>query len=249
MTRFAGKTVLITGGTSGIGLAVAKRIAAEGGRVGVTGTNPGRLESTRAALPAGSLVVADDAGKPDAGPALADAVKGGLGSLDGLFLNAGYGVFAPAEAVDAAHFDPMMNVNVRGAALHMAALKPLVKPGASIVVTSSVANYMGMPAGAVYSATKSAILTMSKSWAREMAGDGVRVNAVSPGPIDTNFFAGMGLSEQEVEGFSEQVKAQVPLGRFGSADEVAAVVTFLLSDDAAYVTGSEYMVDGGMTMR
>ena len=249
MGRFDGKRVLITGGTSGIGFATAKRIVDEGGEVAVTGTTQDHLDHAGRELPSGSLVLRNDAADPDAAKELADKVRSQMGELDGLFLNAGYGKFWPVEDTSAEAFDAMMNVNVRGPALHMAHLKPVMKDGGAVLITSSVSPYLGQGEGAIYGATKGACYAMARGWARDLAPRGIRVNAVAPGPIETNFFSGMGLSEEEAEGFKEQVKGMVPLARMGSDDEVAAVCCFLLSDDASYVTGSEYMVDGGMTMR
>ena len=248
MARFTGKRILITGGTSGMGLAAARRIVAEGGEVAVTGTTQEHLDEAGRTLPPESLVLRNDASDPDAAIALADKIRD-MDGIDGLWLNAGYGKFWDSRETDADRFDAMNNVNVRGPALQMAKLIPLLKDTASVVVTASVAAYLGQDQGAVYAGTKAALTGMARAWAAELAPRGIRVNAVAPGPIETGFFDDLGLSEDKAEAFTSQIKKQVPLGRIGTAEEAAAVALFLLSDDASYVTGSEYMVDGGMTMR
>ena len=249
MNRFDGKTVLITGGTSGFGLSAAKSIAQEGGTVAVTGMSENHLQDARDALPDGTMVLKNDASDPDAATELAEKVKSELGSLDGLWLNAGYGAFRPNQKNDAEFFDEIMNTNVRGPVLQMAQLMDTVADNGAVLLTSSVAPYLGQANGAVYAATKAACLALARSWSGAMADRGVRVNSVAPGPIDTNFMEGLGLSDEKKEKFVEQIKDQVPLGRFGSSEEVANVALFLLSDAASYVTGSEYFVDGGLTKR
>ena len=249
MARFDGKRVLITGGTSGIGLATAKRIVEEGGEVAVTGTSQDHLDEAGRSLPSGSLVLRNDASDPEAAKELGEKVKDQMGGIDGLFLNAGFGKFAPIGESDADLVDGMMAVNVRGPILQMKHLEGALKDGAAVVITSSVSPYLGQAQGAVYAATKGAVTALARAWARELAERKIRVNAIAPGPIDSNFMHATGLSDEEIEGFKKQITNMVALGRFGESEEVAAVATFLLSDDAAYVTGSEYMVDGGMTMR
>ena len=249
MTRFAGKTVLITGGTSGFGLEAAKMIAAEGGQVAVTGMSQDHLDEAKATLPESALVMRNDASDPDAAQTLAAAIGAKMGKLDGLWLNAGYGVFMDIASNHADNFDRMMNTNVRGPVLQMAALVDQVKDGGAVLLTSSVAPYLGMPNSAVYAATKAADLALARSWAGELAPRNIRVNSVAPGPIETNFFSAMELSEAEQEELTKSIKSQVPLGRFGTSAEVAQVALFLLSDAASYVTGSEYVVDGGMIKR
>lgn len=243
--RFQDKRVVITGGTSGIGLATARRLVSEGARVLVTGTNPERLAA--AGDVEGILAVANDAGHPAEAPALAEAALERLGGVDAAFLNAGLGRFDALADVTAEEFDREYAINVRGPLLHARALAPHLAEGGALLFNTSVARDLGMPGASIYASTKGAVRTLVRVLAAELAPAKVRVNAVSPGPIETSFFSRTGMAEEEIEGFAEQVLAGVPLGRFGEAREVAAVAAFLLSDDASYVTGAEYVVDGGMT--
>jgi NAD(P)-dependent dehydrogenase (short-subunit alcohol dehydrogenase family) len=244
--RFTGKRILITGGTSGMGLAGAKRIVAEGGEVGITGLNEARLEAARRDLPTGSLILRNDTTDPAAAAALAEEVEA-LGRLDGLWLNAGYAAIGPLEEVDAQSFDRMMAANVRGPMLQLAKLSGLLNPGASVVITASSSVYEGAAMTSLYAATKGAIVAMARSWATALAERGIRVNTLVPGPIETNFRHF--LPDEARHQFEEFVIGQVPLRRAGSADEAAAVALFLLSQDSSYVTGSQYAVDGGLVMQ
>ncbi|QZD89287.1 SDR family oxidoreductase [Qipengyuania aurantiaca] len=249
MARFTNKRFLITGGTSGFGLEAAKMIVAEGGHVAVTGMSEGHLDEAREALPDDALVLKNDASDPEAAKQLAASVRDRFEQLDGVWLNAGYGKFGPNDENDATFFDTMMNTNVRGPVLQMAAMMADIADGGSVLLTSSVAPYLGQAQGAVYAATKAACLALARSWSSALAPRKIRVNSVAPGPIDTNFMEGMGLSDEQKELFVSQIKDQVPLGRLGEAREVAEVALFLLSEQSSYVTGSEYFVDGGMTKR
>ena len=245
--RFANQSFLITGGSGGIGKATAARIVAEGGKVLVTGTNAHKLAAAASEIE-GLHTLQNDAGDPAAVEALAAAAKEHLGSLDGVFLNAGYGVFQPHTEVTSEAFDQQYAVNVRGVALHAAALTPLLKGGGSVLITGSVAKWLGMEGGVLYNSTKGATRTISRVLAKELAGRNVRVNELSPGPIGTGFFDRMDLPQEEQDAMSEGITSMVPLARFGTPEEVAAVACFLLSQDASYVTGADYVVDGGMTM-
>ena len=243
--RFEGSKFLVTGGTSGIGKAAVARLAAEGATVLATGTNPDRLAAIESEF--GVSVLANDAGDPGAADALATAVKERLGEIDGVFVNAGFGEFVPVEQVSVDSFDRQYGVNVRGPLLQVKALSPLLKSGASIVFNTSVANELGMAGASVYASTKAALRSVTRVLAAELAPRGIRVNAVSPGPIETDFLARAGVPAEQAQQMAQGILAQVPLNRFGKSEEVAAVATFLLSNEASFVTGAEYKVDGGMT--
>lgn len=246
MARFENKRVLITGATSGMGLAGAKRIVAEGGTVIATGLNPDRIGSTQSALGERGQVLANDTADPSGVALLVEAAEK-AGGLHGLWLNAGYAALGTPEEVDAGSFDRMMAANVRGPMLQLAALSGHLKNGASVVVTSSSSTYEGAAATGLYAATKGALIAMARSWATALAPRAIRVNVVVPGPIDTNFRHF--LPDDAKRGFEDFVIGQVPLARAGTPEEAAAVALFLLSDDASYVTGSQYAVDGGLIMR
>lgn len=243
MGRFKGKHILITGGTSGMGLAGAKRIVSEGGHVAITGLNDERLERARTLLPATSLILKSDASSEADIGELQTAVSH-WGSLDGLWLNAGFAEVGSPESVTVDAFNRMMNANVRGPMLQLAALSGSLNVGSSVLVTSSSSVYEGAAMTSLYAATKGAIVAMVKSWASALAERRIRANTLVPGPIETNFRDFM--PEASRQQFEDFVVSQVPLGRVGTAEEAAAVALFLLSDDASYVTGSQFAVDGGL---
>ncbi len=244
MSRFQNQKFLVTGGSSGIGLATAKRLISEGAQVLITGTNADRLATATKEIGAVGLI--NDAGDPKAAGALAKAVQEKLGKLNGAFLNAGFGRFHGLSELSAEEFDVHYAVNVRGPLLQAQALAGLLEDGGSILLNTSVARELGMPGASIYGSTKGALRTITRVLAKELSERQIRVNAVSPGPVDTNFFARTGMPQDAIESFAAQVLAQVPLGRFAKPSEIAAVATFLLSDDASFVTGAEYTVDGGM---
>ena len=248
MARFQNKNILITGGSGGIGKATALQIAEEGGNVLITGTNQTKLDEVQSAHE-NIKAIKNDAGEPEAAESLADAVKEHFGKLDAAFLNAGFGKFTPHTEVSAELFDKQYNVNVRGPILHAKVLSPLVKDGGNLLVTTSVATYLGMDGGVLYNSTKGAMRTVVRVLANELAGRKIRVNAVAPGPIGTDFFDRTGMEEGDQKEMTESIEKMVPLGRFGNPEEVASVAVFLMSDAASYVTGAEFVVDGGMTQR
>ena len=245
MKRFENKTILITGASSGIGLAGAKRLVAEGAKVIITGRTPSRLQAAAEELGANAVAVLDDASDGKTLERLLPVVER-IGKLDGLWLNAAYAAGAPLEATGKSMIEQMFQVNVVAPMLHMGALSPHLNDGASVVVTSSSAVYEGQPNVALYAATKAAVLAAARSWAAELAPRGIRVNSLVPGPITSNLRSV--LPDEMRAQFEEQLAEVVLLKRVGEAREAAAVALFLLSDDAGYVTGSAYAVDGGLLM-
>ena len=246
MSDYQGKTALITGGTSGIGLATAKMLVAGGARVAVTGRDPKVIEAARHALGEGALVLASDTAKLADIDALAAAVKSRFGGLDLLFINAGIGRFSPLEAVTEAHWDEIFGVNTRGAFFTVQRVAPLLRSGGAVVLTTSVADETGMPSASVYSASKAALRSLARTLAAELLPKGVRVNAVSPGPIETPILGKAGLPQEAIDSFKAQMTETNPMKRFGASEEVARAVLFL-AFEATYTTGTELVVDGGAT--
>ncbi|MCD2196520.1 SDR family oxidoreductase [Actinomycetospora endophytica] len=243
MGRHDGATVLITGGTSGIGLATARLLHDDGARVTVTGRSPDSLEAARKELGPEVTVLASDIADPDATDALAAEVRDTLGEIDLLVVNAGVTAFAAFDEVTEDDYDRLFAINARGPFFLVQRLAPLLRAGGAVVVTTSVANVRGLPGSSVYAATKAAARSMVRSLARELLSRGVRVNAVSPGPIDTGILERT-LPAAAAETTREQMRSVNPMQRFGRPEEVAAAVAFL-GFDATFTTGAELVVDGG----
>jgi NAD(P)-dependent dehydrogenase (short-subunit alcohol dehydrogenase family) len=243
MNRLQGKRALITGGTTGIGLATAKEFLAEGARVAVTGTNPKTLEAAAGELGKGAILIRADAGDVAGQKQVAAEVAKAFGGLDILFVNAGIGDFRPLEAWDEAGFDRSFAVNVKGPYFLIQALLPLFADPASIVLNTSINAHIGMPASSIYAASKAALSSFIRTLSGELIGRGIRVNAVSPGPIATPLHGKIGMDDAAIKG----LVAQIPAGRRGDPAEIAKAVVFLASDEAAFTVGSELTIDGGMS--
>lgn len=246
MMRLANKTALITGGTSGIGLETAKQFLAEGARVAITGTNPKTIEAARAELGDDVLIIRADASDVNAQNLVAAEIETTFGKLDIVFINAGVADLRPIENWDEAGFDRTFDINVKGPFFLVQALLPILSNPASIVLNTSVNAHVGMPTSSVYGASKAALLSMARTLSGELIGRGIRVNAVSPGPIATPLYGKLGLSEEGLNAMAAGVLAQVPAARFGAPSEVAKAVVFLASDEASFTVGAELQIDGGM---
>jgi NAD(P)-dependent dehydrogenase (short-subunit alcohol dehydrogenase family) len=244
MARFDGKIVLITGGTTGIGEATAKLFQAEGATVIVTGSSARSVEAARSALP-GVEVVLSDQGDTAASKTLVEAITAKHGRIDVLFVNAGVAHFSPMDGVDEAFFDKQFNINVRGAYFVVKHAAPVIPDGGAIILTASTAGSSGGPGMTVYGATKAAVRSFGRTFAAELAPRNIRVNIVSPGPIETPIFGKSGLPPQAIEGFLADARKRVPLGRIGRSEEVAAAVAYL-AGDATFTTGGELLVGGGL---
>ncbi len=248
MKRLAGKTALITGGNSGIGLATAKLFLEHGAHLIITGRDEASLAQARHDLGEQVIALRSDAGSVPAIEALMADVGQRCGQVDVLLVNAGIASAVPFEQVGEAQFDEMLAVNLKGAFFTIQKALPLLRPGASIIVTTSIANQLGTPLMSVYGATKAALRSLVQTLALELAGRGIRINAVSPGPIATPMFGRFGLPPEVAQAVQAQMTAKSPMQRFGRPDEVARVALFLASDDSSYVLGEEIVVDGGMSL-
>ena len=247
MNRFEQKTVLVTGGTSGIGLAAAQAFAAEGARVIVTGRDAAALEKTRAALGANALAIQNTAGAPGAAAALAGALSSAGVRLDAVFVNAGIAKFATLTDATEDLWDQTFNTNVKGVYFQLQALDPLLNTGASIVLNGSINAHIGMPASSIYAASKAALISLAKTLSAEWLPRGIRVNVVSPGPVATPIYNKLGLDPATLEKTAASIQAQVPLGRFGTPQEIAATVLHLAARESAFIVGTEIIADGGMS--
>lgn len=246
MDRLKGKRALITGGTSGIGLETAREFLKEGARVAITGRNPATLDSARQELGNGVLVIPSDAADAAAQKTVAETVSREFGGLDILFLNAGIADLRPVEQWDQAAFDHTFATNVKGPYFLVQALLPVFANPASIVLNASVNAHIGMPNTSVYGASKAALLSLARTLSGELIPRGIRVNAVSPGPIATPLYGKLGLPEADLKAVAASIQSQTPAGRFGQPREIAAAIVFLASDESAFTIGSELLIDGGL---
>jgi len=246
MKRLEEKVAVVTGGNSGIGLATAKQFRDEGAHVAISGRSQKTLDEAAKELGKDALVVQADVSKLGDTEKFFSAVEKRFGKIDVLFVNAGVAKFMPVDQVSEEHYDEIFDINAKGAYFTVRRALPYMNDGASIILNTSVVSHKGFPAASVYSGTKAAMRSFTRTLAAELAARNIRVNAVAPGPIETPIFERSGLSEEERDDFAKNAIAAVPLKRFGKPEEVATTVAFLASRDASYITGIELDVDGGM---
>lgn len=247
MKRLEGKVALVTGGNSGIGLATAKRLREEGARVAISGRNQKTLDEAVKEVGSDVFAVRSDVSKASDLDKLYAEVSKKLGKIDVLFANAGIYKFMPFEATSEAVYDELFDINSKGVYFTIQKALPFLNNGASIIINTSIAGQVGLPHGSAYAATKAALRSFTRSLAAALVDRGIRVNAVSPGPINTpEGFARTGLSQQQLDELVTTLVAKVPMKRVGQPSEIASAVAFLASADASYITGAEIPVDGGL---
>ncbi|PTQ94003.1 NAD(P)-dependent dehydrogenase (short-subunit alcohol dehydrogenase family) [Mucilaginibacter yixingensis] len=248
MKKLANKTAVITGGNSGIGFATAQEFIAQGAKVIITGRNQKSIDEAVAQLGESAFGVVADSNSMQQIKELGNKVKAIAPQIDIVFINAGMGKFNSVEQMTEEMFDEIMDINFKGAYFSLQQLLPLVKEGGSIVFNTSINAHIGMAGASVYAASKAALLSLTKNLAAELLPRKIRVNAVSPGPVGTPFHSTdkLGLTQEQLQQMGNAIVEQVPIGRFGTMEELAKVVTFFASDDSTFLLGSELIADGGM---
>jgi NAD(P)-dependent dehydrogenase (short-subunit alcohol dehydrogenase family) len=247
MGKLEGKVAVITGGNSGIGLATAKEFKEQGARVVITGRDQQTLDDAKREIGGHVLALRSDTSRLADIDKLFAAVKEEFGHIDVLFINAGVGKFAPVEAVTEEEFDSIMDINFKGAYFTIQKALPFLNDNASIVLNTSIVAHIGMPNSSVYAASKAALITLARTLSAELVGRGIRVNAVSPGPVTTPILNRLGLPPEALEETRNSLKDQVPMKRFGLPEEIAKTVLFLASTDSSFLLGTEIIADGGMS--
>ena len=244
--KLTGQVALVTGGSSGIGFATAKRFIDEGAKVVITGRRQSELDLAVKDLGEDSLGVCGDISKLDDLDLLYETIHQRFGSLDILFANAGGGAFVSLEEVTEEHFDKYFGINVKGTLFTVQKALPLMNQGGAIVLNGSMVSAKGMPGFSVYAATKAALRSFARTWAVELKGKNIRVNVVSPGTVVTPAYKSeLGMNDEQIQAFEAEAARNTPLGRSGTPDEIAKAVVFLASDESSYMTGAELFVDGG----
>jgi len=243
--KLEGKIALVTGGSTGIGLATAQRFVKEGAYVYITGRRQPELDAAVKTIGEQVTAVRADASSLTDLDKLFAQIKQQKGRLDVLFANAGGGSFAPLGSITEEQYDQTFNTNVKGLLFTVQKALPLIPDGGSIILNASIVSIKGSPAFSVYSATKAAVRSFARSWTSDLKDRKIRVNVVSPGPIDTPGLSGLAQTEEQRQALYSQLSSTVPLGRMGQPDEIAKAAVFLASDDASYVAGIELFVDGG----
>jgi len=245
MGKLEGKIALVTGASSGIGLATARRFVSEGAYVFITGRRDAELTAAARQIERNVTAVPGDVSKPADLDHLFAQIKRQKGRLDVLFANAGVAKYAPLGTITEEFYGSIFDINVKGLLFTVQKALPLMPDGASIILNASIVGSKGLPANSVYAATKAAVRSFARTWTTDLKARRIRVNAVSPGSIDTPGLNGLLASSEAGEQRRKAISSAVPLGRFGTPDEIAKAVVFLASDDASYITGAELFVDGG----
>lgn len=245
MNKLSNKVALVTGGNSGIGLATAKLFKAEGATVIITARSAETYKKAQTELGNHFDVVQTDISQLAQIDKLYTHIKNKYGKLDVLFANAGVALFAPTTEVTPEFFDNQFNTNVKGLYFTVSKALPLMSKGATVVLNASVVSTKGLAGASVYSATKAAVRSFARTWTAEIPVSDVRFNVLSPGPIDTPIYGKLGMPADQLNAFSEGMKATVPAKRFGSADEMAQVALFLASNDSSFISGADIVADGG----
>jgi NAD(P)-dependent dehydrogenase (short-subunit alcohol dehydrogenase family) len=248
MKRFEGKVAVVTGGNSGIGLATAKAFAREGASVVITGRDEATLKSAEKEIGGGAMAVKADVSRLSDLDALMDKVKSRFRKIDALFVNAGVGKFVPFDQVTEAFYDEIMNVNVKGVFFTVQKALPLMGPGSAVVLNASINAHKGMPGTTVYGPAKAAVHNMAKTMSADLVAKGIRVNSISPGPIESSLLKRLGMTDEQLKQTNEWIRGQVPLKRFGTGDEIAEAVLYLCSPSAGFTVGADLVIDGGMTL-
>ena len=247
MSKLNNKIAVVTGGNSGIGLATAKRFAAEGAKVIITGRRQEATDEAVASIgAAASGIVADAANLADT-DRMMEQIRQEHGRIDVLFVNAGVAPMASLAETDEASFDQVFGINVKGLYFTLQKALPLLSSGASVILNASVVQKFGFPGMSAYAASKAAVRSIGQTAAAELAHLGIRVNLLSPGPIETPIYEKMGLPQEAADAMGQKLATSIPLGRFGTPDEMANVALFLASDESSYITGSDIQADGGTT--
>ena len=244
--RLEGKIAVITGGNSGIGLATAKRFVSHGAYVFITGRRQNELDTAISEIGKNVMGIQGDVSNLADLDRLYNTVKDEKGHLDILFANAGIAQFAPLGEISEEHFDKIFGINVKGLLFTVQKALPIFQDGGSIILNASIGSSKGFEETSVYSATKAAVRSFARTWTADLKHRKIRVNAISPGPIDTPIFSNLLQNEEQSEQFKKNIMNTVPMGRMGSPDEIATVVSFLASNDSSYITGIELFVDGGL---
>jgi NAD(P)-dependent dehydrogenase (short-subunit alcohol dehydrogenase family) len=244
--RFSGKSVVIIGGNSGIGLSAARAFAQEGAKVVITGRAPQTLESAAKDIGHGAIAIRSDIGDVAQTSQLFTQLASQLEQIDVLFVNAGIGAFQPIEKVTEEDWDRIHDINLKGVFFCVQKALPLLHQGSCIVLTGSIGALKGIPTGSVYAASKAGLRALGRCFAAELVGRGIRVNVVSPGPTETPIIGRTaGLPPQAIPAIREQMIRNTPMHRMGTPEEIAAAVLFLASAESAFVTGIDFLVDGG----